>query len=89
MSAREAGHRCPADPEEVAEGYCMGTLSPGEAAAFEEHYLACPACAGILENVDTYVRAIATAARRLRAADGSRERDLKTENLHSQQSITK
>jgi hypothetical protein len=72
MSAGEGGHRCPADPAEVAEAYCMGTLSPAEAAAFEEHYLACPACAGILKDVGRYVRAIATSARRIRKTDYTR-----------------
>ena len=56
---------CPADPAEMAEAYCLGRLAPEAAAAFEDHYLTCPACAEAVETADAFVRAIKKAARRL------------------------
>ena len=58
--------RCPADPEEVSEAYYKGTLGRADAAAFEEHYLVCKRCSAVMEDMDRYVRAMQTAARRLR-----------------------
>jgi hypothetical protein len=61
--------RCPTDPEEVAESYLMGALPPADAAAFEEHYIACSGCAAVVEAADDYVRAMRNAARECRATD--------------------
>jgi anti-sigma factor RsiW len=61
---------CPVDVEEAAEAYSIGTLQPADAAAFEEHFLICPRCACAVEDADKYVRAIKTAARRLRSSVG-------------------
>jgi hypothetical protein len=43
--------RCPADVDTVAESYSMGTLSPAEAAAFEERYVGCSRFAAVLEGL--------------------------------------
>jgi hypothetical protein len=58
--------RCPADVDEVAEAYCMGTLGAVDAAAFDEHLLACDECWAAVEVTDRYVRAMREAAKRLR-----------------------
>ena len=58
---------CSTDPEGTAEAYCLGTLTASEAQGFENHYIACSRCAGIVENADTYVSSIQQAARRVRA----------------------
>ena len=58
--------RCPVDPGEVAEAYCMDTLDAADAAAFDEHLLVCDACWGIVEATEAYVRAMREAAQRLR-----------------------
>jgi hypothetical protein len=42
---------CTADAGEIAEAYVMGTLNAAEAAAFEEHYVACADCATPLQRV--------------------------------------
>ena len=60
--------RCPADPEGVAERYCMGSLDKAEALAFEEHYLSCARCASIVEDAEHFTRAMKIAAQRLRPA---------------------
>jgi hypothetical protein len=60
--------RCPADPDEVAEAYCMGTLDRATATAFEDHYITCDGCAEIVEATEHYVRAMKVAAQRLRRA---------------------
>jgi hypothetical protein len=44
----------------------MGMLAAIEATAFEDHYVGCPRCASIVENAQQYVRAMKTAAQRLR-----------------------
>lgn len=62
-----APNRCPADPEEVAEGYIMRTLADADAAAFEEHLLVCGRCMAAVDATDGYVRAMRDAARELRA----------------------
>jgi hypothetical protein len=49
---------CPPDPEETAEFYLLGMLSADDAAAFEDHYVMCAACADILENADAFIRAL-------------------------------
>ncbi len=56
---------CPADPAEMAEAYCLGRLTAEAMAAFEDHYLTCPACAEAVEAADAFVRALKKAARRL------------------------
>lgn len=63
-----AHDRCPADPDEAAEAYCMGTLPATEARTFEDHYIACSRCAAVVENADAYIRSIQQAARELRSA---------------------
>ena len=61
-----APNRCPADAEEVAEAYLMGTLADDDAAAFEEHLLVCGGCMAVVEATVNYVRAMRSAARELR-----------------------
>jgi hypothetical protein len=46
----------------------MGRLSAADATAFEDHYITCSLCAGVVEDTDRYVRTMATAARRLRGS---------------------
>jgi len=58
--------RCPANPGEVAEEYCMDALDAADAAAFDEHLLVCDECWGIVEATETYVRAMREAAQHLR-----------------------
>jgi hypothetical protein len=58
--------RCPADAEQVAEAYIMGTLTGADAAVFEQHSIACSRCASVVEDTDEYVRAMASAAMQLR-----------------------
>jgi hypothetical protein len=55
--------------EQVAEAYCMGTLPLPETTAFEDQYIACKRCATVVEDADSYVRAMQDAARKLRAID--------------------
>ena len=57
---------CPANVEEVAEAYVMGTLPEEQRSVFEEHYLACAACTTVLERVAAYIDAMQAAARKLR-----------------------
>jgi hypothetical protein len=57
---------CPADPEETAKAYLLFNLPADEARAFEDHFIACPRCAAILEETDRYVLATKQAAQRLR-----------------------
>ena len=61
-----APNRCPADPEDVAEAYVIGNLPDAAAAAFEEHYIACNRCLGVVEATEDFVRAMRSAARELR-----------------------
>ncbi len=62
----DTANRCPADIQQIAEAYCLGTLPPSEGAIFEDHYLTCARCSSVLEGVDQYVRAMQTGARELR-----------------------
>jgi len=55
---------CPDDAEETAERYLLRSLTPGATARFEEHYLACPHCAGVLSAAEDYVSAIRVACLR-------------------------
>jgi hypothetical protein len=59
---------CPADPVETAEAYVMGTLHGADAAAFEEHSIACATCATAVGEAEVYVRAMENAVRRLRSS---------------------
>ena len=65
-SVAPAPNRCPADAEEIAESYIMGTLPDDDAAAFEEHLLVCGRCMAAVEAAEEYVRAMSGAARELR-----------------------
>ena len=53
---------CPIQPLETAESYILGHLAPAEAAAFEEHYIACPSCAATVEETARYISAMKQAA---------------------------
>jgi anti-sigma factor RsiW len=53
---------CPADREETAEAYVMGTLTEKQAVAFEDHYAVCEACAAVLQRTAEYVDAMHVAA---------------------------
>jgi hypothetical protein len=48
--------RCPADPEEVAESYCLGGLARADALTFEDHYATCARCALIVETTVQFMR---------------------------------
>jgi hypothetical protein len=58
---------CPADREEVAEAYAMGTLDAAETAAFEDHYITCNSCALAVQEAAGCVGGMRDAARGLRA----------------------
>ena len=62
----EAGG-CPKDPEEIAESYILGNLSGVALAAFEDHYLTCGRCAGLVEEAAHFVVAMQNALRRERS----------------------
>ncbi len=68
---------CPDSVEDLAEAYCMDSLPPGAARAFEEHCAVCPACATALGDADDFVRAMQEAARVLRAASRNGEKTRK------------
>ena len=57
---------CPPDLNEVAEAYCMYTLSVQDAAAFEQHQLMCRRCMAVVQDTERYLRVMRTALRRLR-----------------------
>ena len=57
---------CPPDLEETAEAYVLGTLTPEDAKAFEDHYITCAACAAVVEATEKYVRAMRAAGRKKR-----------------------
>jgi hypothetical protein len=50
--------KCPANPEEVAEAYVMGTLQKERVIAFEDHYVTCSQCATVLQKTVEYVEAM-------------------------------
>jgi hypothetical protein len=50
--------RCPADPDEVAEAYCMDRLDAADAAAFNKHLLVCDECLEIVVATEEHVRAM-------------------------------
>jgi len=55
--------RCPPSPDEVAESYCFGRLSPQDQETFENHYLLCPRCAQLVESTQEFLdvfRVVAT-----------------------------
>ncbi len=53
---------CPADVDEFAEAYALGTLSKEDADAFEEHYAGCDRCAGVLQRTADFIEALRAAA---------------------------
>jgi hypothetical protein len=53
--------------EAALERYAMGALPEAEAEVLEEHLLVCAACQERLTEMDRYVRAVRTAASKLRA----------------------
>ncbi len=57
--------------EEDLERYSMATLPEAEAAILEEHLLICPLCQERLTESDAYVRAMRSAASKLRTGDAS------------------
>jgi anti-sigma factor RsiW len=57
--------RCPVDYRATMLAYTSGRLTSEEAAAFEDHYLACPRCAEGLQFTTAFVRAVERAAKRL------------------------
>ncbi len=63
----EEYHRCPPDPEQVAEAYVMETLAEAAVGAFEKHLLVCPDCRAAVDEADGFARAMAEAARQVRA----------------------
>ena len=57
---------CPANPEEIAEAYVMGTMTAEQATAFEDHYIGCDTCATVLYKTADFVDAMSAAANRVR-----------------------
>jgi anti-sigma factor RsiW len=49
-------------PEEVAEAYILGALNEEQAAAFEDHFVACDTCATVLYKTADFVDAMHAAA---------------------------
>jgi hypothetical protein len=68
LKVMDAHDQCPPVVGDLAEAYCMGSLSPSEAAAFEDHYLLCNHCAAVLQDTDRFVRAMREAACQERSA---------------------
>jgi hypothetical protein len=64
-------NECPADLQEVAEAYVMGTLPQEQAIAFEDHYVACDTCATALYKTADYVHTMHAAAKTLRLVPDS------------------
>jgi hypothetical protein len=62
---------CPADPDATAAAYLAGCMAPEEAAAFEEHYLACPPCGEHFQFTEHFIAAYRRVAERL--ADSTRK----------------
>ena len=62
---RMTSDHCPPDRAEIAEAYVLTRLSPADAIAFEEHYIACAACAAVLQETALYIDAMKAAAEKL------------------------
>jgi hypothetical protein len=58
---------CPANPEEVAEAYVIGTLQKEQVIVFEDHYVTCSQCATILHKTAEYIEAMRTVSRKVRS----------------------
>jgi anti-sigma factor RsiW len=58
--------RCPSDPVDVAELYCLNRLSPEDKLAFEDHYMTCSKCAEEVEKAQKFIEAAKAVARRLK-----------------------
>jgi hypothetical protein len=56
---------CTADPRSLAEAYLLSRMSPEEATAFEDHYIMCPKCAGMLEREEGLIDRIRAGLRAL------------------------
>ena len=61
------GNECPANPEEVAEAYVMGTLQNKRVTAFEDHYVTCSQCATVLQKTAEYIEAMRAVSRKVRS----------------------
>jgi anti-sigma factor RsiW len=66
--------QCPVTPAETAEAYLLGHLPADRARAFEEHCIACPACAAVIDETERYIVAMKRAAKRLRDGNDEVER---------------
>lgn len=60
-------NECPANPEEVAEAYVMGTLRKEQVIAFEDHYVTCSQCATVLQKTGEYVEAMRAVSKKARS----------------------
>jgi hypothetical protein len=63
-------NQCPADPDEIAEAYLLHHLAPEETRAFEDHYMTCGRCAGIVADAEAFIVAMKRAAESLRRDGG-------------------
>jgi hypothetical protein len=54
---------CPSDPASLAEAYLLNRLPPAEVEAFENHYIICPPCAGMLKREQELLDQIQAALR--------------------------
>jgi anti-sigma-K factor RskA len=70
LVVRLESNHCPADRDEIAESYILGTLRTEQADAFEDHYVVCNLCATVLEKTSEYLDAVRLAAKTLRNGTG-------------------
>ena len=69
MQTRKSGHAS----DEALEKYAMHSLAEPALAEIEEHLLVCSQCQQQLDEIDTYVSAMRSAAKRLDQEDESRK----------------
>ncbi len=54
------------------EAYLAGKLSEAEANRFEDHYILCEACTGLLESTDRFIRSVRAAGEILQSPSAIR-----------------
>jgi hypothetical protein len=63
--------RCPADRDEIAEAYLLGTLPKERLADFEEHFIGCPQSGDRLQFTEEFVAAVRRVAAGLGVAQAA------------------
>ncbi len=61
------GAQCPANSEEVAEAYVMGTLRKEQVIAFEDRGVTCSHCATVLQKTAGYIEAMRAVSKKLQS----------------------